>query len=115
MEITNPRCITNYAITEVRLYARRPCHSSNGARSLKRLIEKSEAKAAYFPSRPTIPTPTLAAWIIATSFPPSPIPKVILRVNVRIASVTCAFYVGEQRQQTTAGARQATCINSLRH
>ena len=82
---------------------------------MKRLIEKSEAKAAYLPSLPTIPTPTLAAHIIATSFPPSPIERVILLVNILIASTTLAFYVGEHLQQTTAGDIQATCINSLRH
>ena len=35
-------------------------------------MEKSAASEACFPSFPTIPTPASAAWIILTSFPPSP-------------------------------------------
>lgn len=40
------------------------------------MIEKSLANAAYFPSFPTIPIPTSAAYIIETSFPPSPMANV---------------------------------------
>ena len=35
-------------------------------------MEKSLARAAYFPSFPTMPIPILAHYIIPTSFPPSP-------------------------------------------
>ena len=37
------------------------------------VIEKSAASDACRPSLPTIPMPTLAAWIIETSLPPSPV------------------------------------------
>lgn len=40
-------------------------------------IEKSLAAEAELPYLPKIPTPTLATWIIPTSFPPSPIAKTI--------------------------------------
>ena len=70
-------------------------------------MEKSLAKAAYFPSLPTIPTPTSAAWIIATSLPPSPMLNTIFSVYSLISSVTLAFCVGEHLQQTTAGALHA--------
>ena len=69
--------MTNCAITAVLLYANLPCHNNNTARYLNFNIEKSLAKAAYFPSLPTIPTPTSAAYIIATSFPPSPIDRTV--------------------------------------
>jgi hypothetical protein len=59
--ITKPRCITNYAITDVLLYANLPCQSNNTAKCLNLRIEKSLAKAACLPSLPTIPTPTSAA------------------------------------------------------
>ena len=58
-----------------------------------------------------MPTPTSAAWIIATSFPPSPIDKVTEPVNAFIASTTYAFWVGEHRQQITDGALVETFIN----
>ena len=88
IDITKPLCITNWAITEDLLYANLPCHKRRGLISLNFKIEKSLAKAAYFPSLPIIPTPTSAAWIIATSFPPSPIDKVTEPVNALIASTT---------------------------
>jgi hypothetical protein len=78
-------------MTEDLLYAKRPCQRSRVATCLNLSIEKSEANAAYFPSFPTMPTPTSAAYIIATSFPPSPIDKTVLFVNSLIASVTNAF------------------------
>ena len=95
-------------MTDVLLYANLPCHSSNGPMCLNLRIEKSDAKAAYIPSLPTIPTPTSAAYIIATSFPPSPIERHIFPVYNLIASVTSAFYVGEHLQHTTAGAAHDT-------
>ena len=109
--MTKPLCMTNYAITDDLLYANRPCHKSKGLISLNFNIEKSLAKAAYFPSLPIMPTPTSAAWIIATSFPPSPIDKVTEPVNAFIASTTYAFWVGEHRQQITEGALVETFIN----
>lgn len=71
-------------------------------------MEKSEANAAYFPSFPTIPTPISAAWIIATSLPPSPIERQTFPVYSLMASVTRAFWVGEHLQHTTAGAAHDT-------
>jgi hypothetical protein len=81
-------------------------------KSLNFIIEKSLAKAAYFPSLPIIPIPTSAAIIIDTSLPPSPIANVTLSVTFLIASTTYAFYVGEHLQHITQGALLVTCINS---
>ena len=56
---------------------------------------KSEARLACMPSFPTIPKPTSAFCIIATSFPPSPTHAILLPVTYRKLSATKAFYVGE--------------------
>jgi len=88
--------MTNWPRREERLYELRPCHSINlGTHStagqasvvaserpahretkLNCVIEKSAASDACLPSLPTMPTPTSAARIIATSLPPSPIAAV---------------------------------------
>ncbi len=114
-DITNPRCITNYAMIDDLLYANLPCHNNRGTKSLNRFIEKSDASAAYLPSFPIIPTPTSAAYIIATSLPPSPIDNVIYFVNNFIASVIRAFYVGEHLQQITEGTLLVTYKNYVKH
>jgi len=75
-------------------------------------IEKSEARAAYLPSLPSIPIPTSAYCIIPTSFPPSPIQAVTFFVYFLIHSATLAFYVGEHLQQTTDGAFVAIVMKS---
>mmetsp|Transcript_28976 Transcript_28976/g.56704 ORF Transcript_28976/g.56704 Transcript_28976/m.56704 type:complete len:243 (-) Transcript_28976:308-1036(-) len=59
-----------------------------------------------------MPTPTSAARIIDTSLPPSPIAHVLLPVYRRIALTTSAFWVGEQRQQTTAGDLHAVAMKN---
>ena len=45
--------------------------------------------------------PTSAAWIIETSFPPSPMQQTRFLVWARMRRATSAFCVGEQRQATT--------------
>ena len=75
------------------------------------LIEKSAALDAYLPSLPSIPTPISATYIIPTSFPPSPIPHVILPVNYLIPIVSIAFYLGEHLQHITDVALVAIVKN----
>eukprot|EP00967_Tisochrysis_lutea_P002859 scaffold3437_cov31-Tisochrysis_lutea.AAC.2 len=59
-----------------------------------------------------MPIPTCAAWIIPTSLPPSPIAAVHAPGCVwRMSRTISAFCVGVQRQQSTAGAAQATSMN----
>jgi len=53
--------------------------------------EKSEARAAYIPSLPTIPSPTSASCIIATSLPPSPTHAILLPVCFLTFLATKAF------------------------
>lgn len=65
------------------------------------MIEKSEAIDAYIPSLPLIPTPTLAAFIMPTSFPPSPMQQTILLYFVFKISATSAFYLGDNQHITT--------------
>mmetsp|Transcript_13669 Transcript_13669/g.47220 ORF Transcript_13669/g.47220 Transcript_13669/m.47220 type:complete len:372 (-) Transcript_13669:1755-2870(-) len=71
-------------------------------RSRKRnwAMAKSDAITACMPSWPLIPTPTCAAWIMPTSLAPSPMPSVV-RPDCFTSAVTCAFWMGETRQQTT--------------
>ncbi|CAD8130722.1 unnamed protein product [Paramecium sonneborni] len=111
--ITNPLCITNQAITAVLIYTNLPCHNNKTAKCLNFSIEKSLAKAAYFPSLLIIPTPTSAAQIIATSFPPSSIDSSVFQVCSLINSDTNAFYVGKHLQYTTARALQAIWKNAV--
>jgi hypothetical protein len=66
-------------------------------------IEKSAAKEAYLPSLPTKPTPTLASSIMPTSFPPSPIARVLFFVYNPIFLVINAFCVGLHLQTQTLG------------
>lgn len=56
--------------------------------------------------------PTSAAWIIETSFPPSPIQQTRFFVCSRISRATSAFCVGEQRQATTAESFVDNSMNS---
>ena len=72
---------------------------------------KSAANAAWLPSFPRIPTPTLAIWIIPTSFPPSPMLKTTLpSLSLRI-SVTRDFMLGEHLARQTPLNLQATLKN----
>jgi|JI10StandDraft_1071094.scaffolds.fasta_scaffold526860_1 hypothetical protein len=100
--------MTNCAISAVFLYASLPFHNNNFDKCLNFIIEKSEAKAACLPYLPTIPTPISAYCIIPTSLPPSPIPNTNLPVYYLTPLVITAFWVGETRQQITAGAYVAT-------
>jgi hypothetical protein len=74
-------------------------------------IEKSEAKAAWFPYLPTIPMPTLLICIIPTSLPPSPIAATVLPEIFLMRSVIIAFCVGRHRQHITLGALLAISKN----
>lgn len=56
--------------------------------------------------------PASACCIILTSLPPSPMAHVRLSVCCWMSDTTCAFCVGLQRQQTTAGHEVASSINS---
>lgn len=106
-EIISPLWNTKLLILAVRLYDRRPCHKISILIALNCVIEKSAAKLAYFPSFPSIPIPTCAAYIIPTSFPPSPIEQILLFVNFYKLSTISVFYVGDTRQQTTLDAFEA--------
>lgn len=57
----NPRCMIKLDNRADRLYDSLPCHKSSACTFLNLRIEKSAARAACFPSLPTIPTPTSAA------------------------------------------------------
>lgn len=74
-------------------------------------IEKSDAKAAYLPSLPSIPIPTSLDYIIPTSFPPSPTAATTSPEYFFKSSVTIAFCVGEHLQQITDGQFIAAFIN----
>lgn len=80
-----------------------PCHTNSLLMWLNSLIEKSAARDACLPSFPTIPTPTLAAWIMLTSLPPSPMAATGFLVCILSSCTMRALCVGEQRQHTTAG------------
>ena len=58
-------------------------------------------------------SPTSAAWIILTSFPPSPIQHTRFLVCFRIRRATSAFWVGEHLQATTAESLVAISMNSF--
>jgi hypothetical protein len=49
-----------------------------------------------------------------TSLPPSPMQQTRLPVCSRMSRATSAFWVGEQRQATTAGSVVASSMNSRR-
>lgn len=57
--------------------------------------------------------PTSAAWIMLTSFPPSPMQHTRFLVCFRISRATSAFCVGEHLQATTADSLVAISINSF--
>mmetsp|Transcript_67899 Transcript_67899/g.112869 ORF Transcript_67899/g.112869 Transcript_67899/m.112869 type:complete len:241 (-) Transcript_67899:1478-2200(-) len=66
-------------------------------------MAKSAELAACIPSWPEIPTPTCAACIIATSFAPSPIARVVALCTLSLTRETsCAFCDGAHRHATTA-------------
>lgn len=130
-DMMSPRWMTNWANFADRLYEFLPCHRSNFVRKLNWSIEKSAASDACFPSFPTMPTPTWredsqnapearlsgarnlptsAAWIMLTSFPPSPMQQTRFFVYSRISLATSAFWVGEQRHATTTGSCVAISI-----
>ena len=110
--INRPLWIINYANSALRLYDNLPCQRSKILRYLNLFIEKSDAKAAYFPSLPYNPMPTSAYWIIPTSFPPSPIQATTFPLYFRNNSATLAFCVGAQRHKTTEFAFPAMLKNS---
>ncbi len=62
---------------------------------------------------PTIPIPRSPAYIIPTSFPPSPIAATSFPVYFLIPSATYAFYVGKHLQQITLGAFEAVSKNNF--
>jgi hypothetical protein len=97
------------------LYDNLPCHKSNVWTFLNCRMEKSAAKAACLPYLPTIPTPTSAAWIIPTSFPPSPIPKTayFLFLYFLTPYVKVLFCCGEHLQHITLGIFIAWVKKSL--
>ena len=49
----------------------------------------------FIPSLPYTPIPTLAHFIMLTSFPPSPIARTIFFKHFLIVDTTCAFYEGD--------------------
>ena len=57
--------------------------------------------------------PTSAAWIMLTSFPPSPIQHTRFLVCCRMSRATSAFWVGEHLHATTAESLVAISINSF--
>ena len=66
----------------------------------------SEALAAARPSRPMIPNPMWASWIMETSLPPSPMAAVTGRPGeLRISLISSLFCSGDRRQHTTAEQR----------
>lgn len=106
-----PLWMMNWERTQLRLQQFRPCHKRSVVRQENYVIEKSEASAACIPSLPQIPIPTSADWIIPTSLPPSPIPKILFSVYLRSVQVTQAFWVGEQREHTRLGTLEASLKN----
>ncbi len=56
---------------------------------------------AYFPSLPQIPMPTLAAFIIPTSLPPSPMQQTIFLYLDFNISATSDFCLGDSQHITT--------------
>mmetsp|Transcript_100682 Transcript_100682/g.280415 ORF Transcript_100682/g.280415 Transcript_100682/m.280415 type:complete len:245 (+) Transcript_100682:1008-1742(+) len=72
-------------------------------------MAKSAEFTAWRPSRPQMPTPTCASWIIGTSLAPSPTAKVTgVGLTFLLTSWTiCAFCKGETRQAMTTEQRWA--------
>mmetsp|Transcript_3497 Transcript_3497/g.10967 ORF Transcript_3497/g.10967 Transcript_3497/m.10967 type:complete len:215 (+) Transcript_3497:1860-2504(+) len=66
-------------------------------------MEKSELFMAWRPSRPAMPTPTCASWIMGTSFAPSPMASVTGcgLTPCRTMRTICAFCSGDTRQPMT--------------
>lgn len=60
----------------------------------------SEAFYACDPSSPIIPTPTLASWIILTSFYPSPIAKTFFPLDYNNQTIS-TFWAGDVLQNRT--------------
>jgi hypothetical protein len=101
--MSNPLCIINYDNKALLLYDNLPCHNNRIFSALNLSTEKSEAKAAYLPSFPSIPIPTSADYIIPTSLPPSPIVATTNPEYFFNNSVITVFWVGEHLQQITDG------------
>mmetsp|Transcript_6500 Transcript_6500/g.11221 ORF Transcript_6500/g.11221 Transcript_6500/m.11221 type:complete len:277 (+) Transcript_6500:835-1665(+) len=74
-------------------------------------MAKSLLITACRPSCPLMPTPTCAAWIMATSLAPSPMAKVRLPLR-RTSVVMSAFCLGATRQQMTERHSMAMERNS---
>mmetsp|Transcript_17782 Transcript_17782/g.50054 ORF Transcript_17782/g.50054 Transcript_17782/m.50054 type:complete len:218 (+) Transcript_17782:190-843(+) len=64
-------------------------------------MTKSEAITACMPSFPRMPTPTWAAWIMATSLAPSPTAMVRTERWVLMRVTICCFWIGVERHATT--------------
>ena len=76
-------------------------------------MAKSLLLAAYYPSKPDIPTPTCAAVIMLTSLAPSPIDSVVLLGCFCLIMFTIsAFYFGETLQAKTTVTLSARVMNS---
>lgn len=76
-------------------------------------MTKSALLAAYYPSKPAIPTPTLAEVIMLTSLAPSPIARVVLSGYCFLIICTMsAFYLGDTLQASTTDDFAATFRNS---
>ena len=110
-EMIIPRCTTNYESEALRLYESLPCQMISFLISQKRRTEKSAASEACMPSLPTMPRPTSAFWIMATSLPPSPMHAITLPVLSLMLTATIAFYVGLHRQTQTVLAYCVTLKN----
>ena len=87
-DIISPLCIINCASNADLLYESLPCQSKMVLKCLNLVMEKSEARAAYLPSFPSIPSPTSACKIIPTSLPPSPMPATTFLVYFLMYLVT---------------------------
>lgn len=75
-------------------------------------MTKSALLAAYYPSNPVIPMPTLAAVIIFTSLAPSPIDNVVLLGCFFLTIWTISdFYLGDTLQATTTFILSMTFTN----
>ena len=111
--IIKPLWKTNWERTAERRYESLPCQRTSFFKSLNLLIEKSEARAAYSPSLPSIPMPTSDSIIMPTSFPPSPIEAILFPLVQCLREMhTSAFCVGEHLQIHTQGAQTATWKNA---
>jgi hypothetical protein len=91
-EMIRPLWNTNWESTAEDLYDYLPCQRISFLRKLNYFMEKSEARAAYIPSLPSIPIPTSASRIIPTSFPPSPTAAILLPPENFLRSLTTSAF-----------------------